>query len=61
MSERNDALEEAAQLIERDARALKNPLLLHLLASQAAGIRLLKSEPEPLTENELLSTPRGIL
>lgn len=61
MSERNDALEEAAQLIERDARKITNPLLLQLLASQASGIRLLKSEPPTLTENELLSTPRGML
>lgn len=60
MSERDDALEEAAQLIEADARKLTDPLLLQLLASQARGIRLLKSEPEPMTENEIASIPGGL-
>lgn len=61
MSERDDALEEAAQLIEADARKLTNPLLLQLLASQARGIRLLKSSTaEPMTDNEIASIPGGL-
>lgn len=61
MSERNDALEEAARLIEADALEIIEPAVRQLLMSQAAGIRLLKSEPQPPTINEILSTPRGIL
>lgn len=61
MSERDDALEEAARLIEASAAKVKTPMLLELLAAQAYGIRLLKSSTaEPMTENEIASIPGGL-